>query len=140
MKIKIRQIKAQPYLQAHCQSPTSQRNSQSFVKELAKPTQDKIVFKKFPFPSEKIKNATHNPTKSYWTKTAKTQPTNDLTRTEDRRPACNTGLAKVAVQCFYDSFVRKQTVVHLINICGENRHLRQAQNRYRQPFDTTVQI
>jgi len=42
----------------------------------------------------------------------------------------NTGLAKVAVQCFYDSVVCKQTVVHLINICGENRHLRQARNRY----------
>jgi len=26
-------------LQAHCQSPTSQRFNQSFVKELAKPTQ-----------------------------------------------------------------------------------------------------
>jgi hypothetical protein len=37
-----------PYLQAHCQSPTSQRSTQSFVKELAKPTQEKIVFKKFP--------------------------------------------------------------------------------------------
>jgi hypothetical protein len=39
---------SQPYLQAHCQSPTSQRTDQSFVKELAKPTQEKIVFKKFP--------------------------------------------------------------------------------------------
>ena len=50
------------YLQAHCQSRTSQRTDQSFVKELAKPTQDKIVFKKFPDPSKKIKNATHSPT------------------------------------------------------------------------------
>jgi hypothetical protein len=31
-------MKYQPILQAHCQSPTSQRLSQSFVKELAKPT------------------------------------------------------------------------------------------------------
>jgi hypothetical protein len=52
----------QPYLQAHCQSPTSQRTDQSFVKELAKPTQRKIVSKKFPDPSKKIKNATHNST------------------------------------------------------------------------------
>ena len=29
----------------------------------------------------------------------------------------------------YDSFVVKQTVVLRINICGENRHLRQARNR-----------
>ncbi len=36
------------HLQAHCQSRTSQRTDQSFVKELAKPTQEKIVFKKFP--------------------------------------------------------------------------------------------
>lgn len=35
-------------MQAHCQSPTSQRSNQSFVKELAKPTQSKIVFKNFP--------------------------------------------------------------------------------------------
>ena len=55
---------AQPYLQAHCQSRTSQSKHQSFVKELAKPTQDKIVFKKFPDPSKKIKNATHNPTQT----------------------------------------------------------------------------
>ena len=47
-------------LQAHCQSRTSQRTDQSFVKELAKPTQDKIVFKKFPTLLKKIKNATHS--------------------------------------------------------------------------------
>jgi len=31
---------SQPYLQAHCQSPTSQRYNQSFVKELTKQTQE----------------------------------------------------------------------------------------------------
>jgi hypothetical protein len=36
------------YLQAHCQRRTSPSTDQSFVKELAKPTQEKIVFKKFP--------------------------------------------------------------------------------------------
>ena len=41
------------YLQAHCQSRTSPPARQSFVKELAKPTQDKIVFKKFADPSKK---------------------------------------------------------------------------------------
>ena len=50
-------------LQAHCQSHTSQHAVQSFVKELAKPTQDKIVFKKFPT-LLKIKNTRpHNPTR-----------------------------------------------------------------------------
>ena len=40
-------------LQAHFQSRTSPSTGQSFVKELAKPTQDKIVLKKFPDPSKK---------------------------------------------------------------------------------------
>jgi hypothetical protein len=33
----------------------------------------------------------------------------------------------------YDSFVVQQTVVLRMNICGENRHLRQAAKRYKQP-------
>jgi hypothetical protein len=41
----------------------------------------------------------------------------------------NTGLAKVAVQYPADTFVDNQTLVLRINICGENRHLRQARNR-----------
>jgi len=52
----------------------------------------------------------------------------------DRRAADNTGLAKVAVQCSADSFVVNQTFVLRINICGKNRHLRQARNRYRKPY------
>ncbi len=44
----------------------------------------------------------------------------------------NTGLAKVAVQCSADTFVVNQCLVLRINICGVNRHLRQARNRYRQ--------
>jgi len=39
-------------------------------------------------------------------------------------------LAKVAVQCYADRFVVNQTLVLRINICGENRHLRQAPKRY----------
>jgi len=41
----------------------------------------------------------------------------------------NTGLAKVAVQCSADTFVVNQSLVLRTNICGENRHLRQARNR-----------
>jgi hypothetical protein len=51
-------------LQAHCQSPTSQRSDQSFVKELAKPKQEKLFLKNFPTLQKKIKNATHNPTQT----------------------------------------------------------------------------
>jgi hypothetical protein len=47
----------------------------------------------------------------------------------------NTGLAKVAVQCSADTFVVNQSLVLRINICGENRHLRQARNRQWQTCD-----
>jgi len=41
----------------------------------------------------------------------------------------NTGLAKVAVQYSASTFVVNQNLILHINICGENRHLRQARNR-----------
>jgi hypothetical protein len=41
-------------------------------------------------------------------------------------------LAKVAVHCSADTFVVNQSLVLRINICGENRHLRQARKRYMQ--------
>ncbi len=54
-----------------------------------------------------------------------------MTKTDEREESRthNTGLAKVAVQCSADTFVVNQTLVLRINICGENRHLRQARNR-----------
>jgi len=50
----------------------------------------------------------------------------------DIRAAANSGLAKVAVQCSADTFVVNQSLVLRINICGKNRHLRQAAKRYVQ--------
>jgi len=50
----------------------------------------------------------------------------------ERKTAYNKGFAKVAVQCSADTFVVNQTLVLRIKICGENRHLRQARNRYTQ--------
>jgi hypothetical protein len=46
-----------------------------------------------------------------------------------RSTGYNTGLAKVAVQCSADTVVVNQSLVLRINICGENRHLRQARKR-----------
>jgi hypothetical protein len=51
---------------------------------------------------------------------------------EKRTTTANTGLAKVAVQYSADTFLVNQSLVLRINICGENRHLRQARNRYSQ--------
>ena len=48
-------------LQAHCQSPASPRSVQSYVKELAKPTQEKLFLKNFPtLQKNKKRNAQPN--------------------------------------------------------------------------------
>jgi len=47
-----------------------------------------------------------------------------------RKTPYNRRLAKVAVQCSADTFVVYQNLVLRINICGKNRHLRQAAKRY----------
>ena len=51
--------------------------------------------------------------------------------TEQRMAAGNRRLAKVAVQSSADTFVVNQCLILRINICGENRHLRQAPNRWQ---------
>jgi hypothetical protein len=47
----------------------------------------------------------------------------------DRGASGNTGLAKVVVSYSADTFVVNQSLVLRINICGGNRHLRQARKR-----------
>jgi hypothetical protein len=60
------------------------------------------------------------------TRTVQTRHDRPLT---ERRAATNTGLAKVAVQCFYDSLVQGSSSVFQLNICAENPPLRKAENR-----------
>jgi hypothetical protein len=55
--------------------------------------------------------------------------------TQDRKATDNKGFAIAGVPCFADTFVVNQTLVLRINICGENRHLRQARKRYSQWYD-----
>jgi hypothetical protein len=45
------------------------------------------------------------------------------------KTAVNSTYPKVAVQSSADTFMVNQSLVLRINICGENRHLRQAPNR-----------
>jgi len=52
--------------------------------------------------------------------------------TKDRTPAGNSTYPKGGVSFFADTFVVNQSLVLRINICGKNRHLRQAPNRYAQ--------
>jgi hypothetical protein len=55
--------------------------------------------------------------------------------TQDRKATDNKGFAIAGVPCFADTFVVNQSLVLRINICAENRHLRQARNRYSQWYD-----
>jgi hypothetical protein len=59
----------------------------------------------------------------------RTTKTTDKRADEEEHRTDNTGLAKVAVQCSADTFVVNQSLVLRINICDNNRHLRQARNR-----------
>ena len=52
-----------------------------------------------------------------------------ITTSEKEARTGNTGLAKVAVHYSADTFVVNQSFVLRINICGENRHLRQVRER-----------
>ena len=83
----------------------------------------------FSSPSKKIKTPD---TQANKTKTLKRGADNGLQGRPKRTPAGNTGLAKVAVQCSEDTFVVNQSLVLGINICGLNRHFRQARKRYGQ--------
>jgi len=57
----------------------------------------------------------------------------------DRRTAAyNSTYKKLAVQCSADTFVVNQTLVLRINICGKNRQLLVAANRYRQLLATVL--
>ena len=49
--------------------------------------------------------------------------------TEKEQRTANSTLPKVAVQYTADTFVINQSMVLRMNICGKNRHLRQAPNR-----------
>jgi len=113
-------------------SHTSPSTGQSLQKSFHLSHADKIEFKKISSPSENKKYATAQPNdrqKSIAMQTPKPLTVKRFNYSVDRRPACNTGLAKVAVQCSADTFVVNQKFVLRINICGEIRHLRQARNR-----------
>ena len=111
---------------------TDQSLQKSF--HLSRP--DKIELKKISSPSENKKYANTQPNDrqiSVAMQIPKPLTVKRFNYSVDRRPACNTGVAKVAVQCSADTFSVNQTLVLRNNICGENRHLRQARKRYVHP-------
>ena len=122
----------QRYLQAHCQSPTSQPARQSFVKELAKPTQRNIELKKIssPFENKKYATAQTNTTQKM---TAKLNIDNGLQTRTTEYQLPTAVLQKWRFSALYDSFVVGSSSVLRLKFSGENRHLRKAAKRYVQP-------
>ena len=120
-------------------SRTSPSTDQSLQKSFHLSNADKIELKKISSPSENKKYPTaqlNDRQKSVALQTPKHLTVKRFNYSGDRRPACNRRLAKVAVQYSPDTFVVNQSLVLRINICGENRHLRQAPKRYMQPKPT----
>jgi hypothetical protein len=115
---------SQRILQAHCQSPTSQRARQRFFKELAKPTQRKIEFKKISHPSENKKYATAQ-TNTTQTMTLKLNKDNGLQTRWTRTPAGNSVLPQLAVTCKIEAECSYQTFVQVDSEVLRNRQLRQ---------------
>jgi hypothetical protein len=113
--MKLRSSNIPPYLQAHCQSCTSQPAIQSFVKELAKPTQEKRNLKKCPSARQKtMKNL------------ASIRPTN---HGRQGSTGGNSTYPKGGVTCSKDSFEVSQTLVFQIKFCGKIPALRVAAKR-----------
>jgi hypothetical protein len=98
------------------------------------PTQEKLKNKNFPSLQKNKTSQTHSPRQTDTTIHGRHLTAQYLRTlhgdTDERTPACNTGLAKVAVRCFvgqfcgYINFSASYESLVLIN-----RHLRQARNR-----------
>ena len=122
-------------LQAHCQSPASPSTIQSFVKELAKPTQEKLFLINVPTLQKNKKRYAQPDTdrqKSKRTMTLKLNTDNGLQRRTDRTPAANSRLPQwgltwlIQVQCSY------QSLCLVDNEVLRNPPLRQAAKRWQQ--------
>ena len=112
-------------LQANPQTKVCKRASTS-------PAQEKLFFK-ISFPSKIFKTATAQPThkaqNTNLTMTAKPLSYLTFTTRQTERQLVTAVWQKWRCSASYDSSVGKQTLVLRINICGENRHLRQAAKR-----------
>ncbi len=118
-------MNSQPKSHTHCQAAQANAQTNAWQRVcLSHP--DKIELKKSSLPSENKKYST---AQSDTTKTEKRSVDNGLQGQTKITTGYNRRLAKVAVQCSADTFVVNQTLVLRINICGENRHLRQAPKR-----------
>ena len=108
-------------------SRTSPSTYQSLQKSFHLFHPDKIELKKISFPSENKKYPTAQPDT---TKTVKRSIDNGLKGRWTEGQLITRVWQKWRFSAPQTHFLVKQSLVLRINICGENRHLRQARNRY----------
>ncbi|BDQ12119.1 hypothetical protein [Sediminibacterium sp. TEGAF015] len=128
----MKSYKSLNILQAHCQSPTSQRPDQSFVKELAKPTQEKLFLKNFPtLQKNKKRNAKADTDRQKSKQTMKLKPNTDngLQGQTTEHQLSTAVWRNGGCSASYDSFVVGSSVVLRLNFCAKNPPLRQAEKR-----------
>lgn len=126
---------ADTHLQAHLQLFFSGRKVFYGCKRACKfPAQEKLFFK-IPSLQNFLKpdRTTHDrtATQQFDSGTGKLIQTLQLD-TEDRTAGHNSTLPQVAVMCFVGQFCRLINFSASLKVCAENRHLRQAANRYSQ--------
>ena len=110
-------------------SRTSPSTDLSFQKSFHLSSPDKIELKKISSPSENIKYPTAQPDP---TKTMKRSIDNGLQGRTKEGQLITAPTKNWRCSASYDSFVVAQTFVLRINICGKNRQLLVAANRYNQ--------
>ena len=118
-------------------SPASPSTDQSLQKSFHLSHPDKIELKKNSFPSENKKYPTAQPDT---TKTVKRSIDNGLKGRWTEGQLITRVWQKWRFSAPQTHFLVKQSLVLRINICGENRHLRQARNRYKKPLSYTESI
>lgn len=85
----------------HILQPRKSAHRPKLQKEYAFLRPEKNCFKKIPFPLKNFKNAiTQSDIKTIGQLVAKLNTDNGFKARTTETPACNTGLAKVAVKCF----------------------------------------
>lgn len=94
---------------------------------------DKIVFKKFPNASKKIKIHRHTVQQTQQTMTRKLNIYKAYNDTVDRRPAGNSGFAKKRVQWLFEHSTSHQLLCYVDSLVLRNPLLRKAAKRY-MPF------
>ena len=131
MTLIFTQNKNQPTKNTHLQAATTQPTNQSLQESIFSPTPKKLKNKKFPLLQKNKTSQPHNPRQTSTLTGYDFIQKDDSTGHGRRRASANMVLPQWGVKSFYETFVVKQTAVHLLNFCAKNPPLRQYPNRYR---------